>query len=263
MCFYRVCWDFVNDDLLKVVDEFYGGARGKCYKIIAKLLVSRLKVVIPKLISKCETVFITNRQMVDGVLVLNEAMDFARREKTRCMLVKMDFENVYNCVSWDFLRSMLCSMGFGEGFHFNDNSQFDLLQFTDDTILIGEDSWDKLWTIKAFLRGFELVSGLRATASFLSCGFHFLPFVFLGIPIGMNPIRKGYWIPMVSKLKRRYGDVKVAVLGGPIQSNKVSLWWRDLCAIGNSVDSSSHFNWFSSSIYDKLGNGKTIDFWRY
>lgn len=77
--------------------------------------MSRLKVVIPKLILKCETVFITNRQMVDGVLVLNEAVDFASREKTRCMLVKMDFEKVYNCVSWDFLRSMLCSMGFGEG----------------------------------------------------------------------------------------------------------------------------------------------------
>lgn len=27
MSFYRACWDFVNEDLLKVVEEFYRGFR--------------------------------------------------------------------------------------------------------------------------------------------------------------------------------------------------------------------------------------------
>lgn len=33
-----------------------------------------------------------------------------------------------------------------------------LLQFTDDTVLVGGDSWHNFWSIKAFLRCFELSS---------------------------------------------------------------------------------------------------------
>lgn len=39
---------------------------------------------------------------------------------------------------------------------------FELLQFVDDTVIIGDGSWDNLWTIKAVLRGFELALGLYA-----------------------------------------------------------------------------------------------------
>lgn len=47
------------------------------------------------------------------------------------------------------------------GFHFNTNYHFDLLEFADDTIMIGEGTWNNLWTIKNFLREFYLVLGLR------------------------------------------------------------------------------------------------------
>lgn len=168
--------------------------------------------------------------MLDGVLVLNEVVEFGKRKNRRCMLVKVDFEKAYDCVLWDFLRSMLGSMGFGvkwcgwmkamvfnssmfvlvngspimdlkvtrvlrqgdplspflfllaaegfsglmhqavplgefEGFHFNDSNHFEFLQFADATILIGEGSWNNLWTINTFLRGFELVLGLRLNLS--------------------------------------------------------------------------------------------------
>lgn len=86
---------------------------GSVYKIFAKFLASRLKVVIPKLIFKCQTTFIANRKLLDGVLVLNEVVDFARRAKKRCMLIKVYFEKAYDCVSWNFLKSMLRTMGFG------------------------------------------------------------------------------------------------------------------------------------------------------
>lgn len=54
-----------------------------------------------------------NRNMLDGVLVINEIMDFVKRNKKSCMLVKVDFEKAYDCVSWDFLRFMMERMGFG------------------------------------------------------------------------------------------------------------------------------------------------------
>ncbi|MCH90045.1 retrovirus-related pol polyprotein LINE-1 [Trifolium medium] len=35
------------------------------------------------------------------------------------------------------------------------------LQYADDTLYIGEATVENLWTLKAILRGFELVSGLK------------------------------------------------------------------------------------------------------
>lgn len=57
------------------------------YNIFAKLLVDRLKLVIHKLIFKCQYAFVANRQLLDDVLVLNEVIDFAKRAKRKCLLV--------------------------------------------------------------------------------------------------------------------------------------------------------------------------------
>lgn len=43
----------------------------------------------------------------------------------------------------------------------NDNLRFPIMQFADDTMLMGKDSWDTMWSIKTILRSFELVSGLN------------------------------------------------------------------------------------------------------
>lgn len=40
-------------------------------------------------------------------------MDFATRSKNDFLVVKVDFQKAYNCVSWDFLRYMLKRMNFG------------------------------------------------------------------------------------------------------------------------------------------------------
>jgi hypothetical protein len=103
-----------------------------------------------------------------------------------------------------------------KGFHVNQNVQFQILQFVDDTIFMGEGMWENIWTIKSLLRGFELVSGLKinfvkskliglnvetrfleASASFLSCRSEEVPFKFLGISVGANPRRQATWKPAV------------------------------------------------------------------
>ncbi|GAU28878.1 hypothetical protein TSUD_293300 [Trifolium subterraneum] len=48
-----------------------------------------------------------------------------------------------------------------KGFKVSDNLKFNILQFVDDTILVGDDNWENLWCIKYTLRNFELVSGLK------------------------------------------------------------------------------------------------------
>lgn len=51
------------------------------YKIISKLLAGRLKLVIGKLISHNQTVFLANRNMLDDMLLVNELVGYATRFK--------------------------------------------------------------------------------------------------------------------------------------------------------------------------------------
>ncbi|XP_058765688.1 uncharacterized protein LOC131639202 [Vicia villosa] len=46
------------------------------------------------------------------------------------------------------------------GFNINKACCVDILKFADDTLMVGVGSWKQVWTIKAILRGFEIVSGL-------------------------------------------------------------------------------------------------------
>lgn len=201
---------------------------GFIYKILAKVLAGRLKKVLSGVISPCQTVFLPGRQILDGVLVVNEIVDLEKKKNEECLLFKVDFEKAYDSISWEFFEYMMGRMGFDPkwsswiraclhnstmyllvngnptadflmhrglkqgdplspflspivvegladmvqkvvsigsytGFKVDHNLSFFFLQFADDTILIGEESWDNLWTIKSLFRIFELVSGLKMT----------------------------------------------------------------------------------------------------
>jgi len=97
-----------------------------------------------------------------------------------------------------------------------------ILQFADDTIFFGEASMDNVKVIKAILRSFEMVSGLRINfaksqfgaigqseewcrlaADFLNRGPLHFPLCYLGLPIGVNPRRKVVWEPIIRKFEAR------------------------------------------------------------
>ncbi|PNX71591.1 cysteine-rich receptor-like protein kinase, partial [Trifolium pratense] len=165
---------------------------GSLYKILSKVLANRLKKVLGKLISSYQSAFLPQRQILDGVLVLNEVIDLAKRRKDNCLLVKVDFERAYDTINWGFSEGWLKWMracifessisilvngrpiedfkvGRGlhqgdplspflflivvglasmvkkavdvvrlRGFKVNANLHFQLLQFADDTIIMGE-----------------------------------------------------------------------------------------------------------------------------
>ncbi|MCH93399.1 LINE-1 reverse transcriptase like [Trifolium medium] len=64
------------------------------------------------LISDCRSAFLPNRQILDGVLVVNELIDFAKRRKDKCLMFKVDFERAYDTVSWNYLEYMMRRMRF-------------------------------------------------------------------------------------------------------------------------------------------------------
>lgn len=68
--------------------------------------------MVESLILESQSAFIPNRRMFDGVLVINELLDFAKRKTKTCMLFKVNFEKAYDYVSSNHVRYILKNMGF-------------------------------------------------------------------------------------------------------------------------------------------------------
>jgi hypothetical protein len=145
MAFFQACWDVLKVDIMKVFSDFHASGKfvrslnasfialipktqgaidltdfrpislvGGIYKIISKVLANRLKMVMEKIISKSQNVFIRGRQILDPVLIANECIDSRLRSSEPGVICKMDHENAYDHVNWDFLLYMLSRCGFRE-----------------------------------------------------------------------------------------------------------------------------------------------------
>jgi len=111
------------------------------------------------------------------------------------------------------------------------------LQYADDTLCIGEATVDNLWTSKAILRGFEMVSELKVNfhkscvmgvnvsleflemaSNFLNCNVGSLPFTYLGFSVGANAHCMATWEPMLEKIRNKLNlwDNRCISLGGCI-----------------------------------------------
>lgn len=65
---------------------------GCLYKIISKTLARRLSKVLESLISETQSAFIDGRQILDGIVVLNEIVGEAKKKKLSLVIFKVDFE---------------------------------------------------------------------------------------------------------------------------------------------------------------------------
>ncbi|GJS39763.1 putative RNA-directed DNA polymerase, eukaryota [Tanacetum coccineum] len=86
---------------------------GCVYKIISKLLASRLARVIDSVIRPNQSAFIEGRQILDGCLIANEVIRMASLENQKQLLFKVDFEKAFDSVNWKFLLNVMRQMGFG------------------------------------------------------------------------------------------------------------------------------------------------------
>ena len=82
------------------------------YKVITKVLVNRLKPVLPSLISPIQCNFVPNRQIIDNVIIMQEMLHTLRRKqgKKGSMVVKIDFEKAYDRLKCPFIRDSLLEL---------------------------------------------------------------------------------------------------------------------------------------------------------
>nr|CAN74005.1 hypothetical protein VITISV_006236 [Vitis vinifera] len=145
LAFWQFCWNFVKDEIMGFFKDFFERGKfvrslnttflvlipkigraedlsdfrpislvGGLYKLLAKVLTNRLKKVVGKVVSSTQKAFVEGRQILDAVLIANEAIDSLLKRKESGVLCKLDLEKAYDHINWDFLLTVLQKMGFGE-----------------------------------------------------------------------------------------------------------------------------------------------------
>ncbi|GKD07238.1 RNA-directed DNA polymerase, eukaryota, reverse transcriptase zinc-binding domain protein, partial [Tanacetum coccineum] len=191
---------------------------GCMYKVLSKLLASRLSQVIHKLISSNQTTFLKGRQILDGSLVANEIVNFAKKEGIDLLIFKVDFEKAFDSVNWNFLMDTIqinlnpngvtmeaCNKRIFKGLSLDDGPNISLLQYADDALFFGEWSVANARNLMCILEFFLDVSGLKINlaksrifgigipmadvvniARAINFSYGSLPFNYLGLPVALR-----------------------------------------------------------------------------
>ena len=141
--FVKEFWSLLKDDLLRFMVEFHRNGKltkginstfialiskvnslqrlndfrpislaGSLYKILAKVLANRLRSVIGSVVSEGQSAFVKGKQILDGILFANEAIDEASRMKKELLLFKVDFKKAYDSVDLNYLNAVMVNMNF-------------------------------------------------------------------------------------------------------------------------------------------------------
>eukprot|EP00253_Pinus_taeda_P029442 PITA_29442 len=132
--FYRICWELIKLDLLRMIHGFMRKAKvggeinstflalipkeenpgsfdrympislcNSSYKIVAKLLANIIKPLLQKLISPAQGGFVKGRHILDNVIQVEEALHSSHSGKEQGMLIKLDMCNAFDRVNRSFL----------------------------------------------------------------------------------------------------------------------------------------------------------------
>ncbi|KAH9730036.1 reverse transcriptase domain-containing protein [Citrus sinensis] len=88
------------------------------YKIVAKMLANRMKLVLGEIISDSQSAFVPGRAITDNILISTEIIHYLKRKKqgkAGTAALKIDMSKAYDRVEWSFLKLMMLRMGFDEG----------------------------------------------------------------------------------------------------------------------------------------------------
>ncbi|XP_073122746.1 uncharacterized protein [Henckelia pumila] len=144
--FFQSCWDFVQHDVMDAVLDFFRGSLmpqgftattitlipkvegaqawtdfrpislcNVSNKIISKLLYSRLRSVVGRLVSQSQSGFMPGRMIADNILLAHElthSINLPARGGN--VILKLDMAKAYDRVQWSFLLDVLRRFGFSE-----------------------------------------------------------------------------------------------------------------------------------------------------
>ncbi|XP_057746528.1 uncharacterized protein LOC130965782 [Arachis stenosperma] len=141
------------------------------YKVISKVLVRRMRQVMPELVGETQSAFVKGRKIHDGVLIACETVNWLKRRKEEAAIIKWR-SWVMECVTTVFMSVLINDVlhwMIGEAIRNGrilpllvgiDSIELSHLQFADGTILFCPPEDETIKNYKRLLRCFELMSGL-------------------------------------------------------------------------------------------------------
>ena len=86
------------------------------YKIATKALATRLKKVLPSIISNSQTGYLEGRFIGENIRQIADVLQFTLDQNLSGITLFLDFEKAFDCLEWDFLHKALEAFNFGENF---------------------------------------------------------------------------------------------------------------------------------------------------
>ena len=86
------------------------------YKIIARILSSRIQKVLPYVINEDQTGYIKGRFIGQNIRIIEDVLYFVEQKKLPGIILTIDFEKAFDSVNWSFIFKSLKLFNFGERF---------------------------------------------------------------------------------------------------------------------------------------------------
>lgn len=82
------------------------------YKIVSKIIATRLKLLLPLIISPEQSGYVEGRQITDGIILTHEIIHSLKISKKPGMLLKLDLSKAFDSLSWKYIEKILLAFGF-------------------------------------------------------------------------------------------------------------------------------------------------------
>ena len=86
------------------------------YKILTKVLATRLQTALNEIVSPDQNGYIKGRFIGENVRLITDIIDYKNRTNGTGMIALLDFEKAFDTVNWHFLHHTLIAFNFGETF---------------------------------------------------------------------------------------------------------------------------------------------------
>ncbi|XP_026417206.1 uncharacterized protein LOC113312685 [Papaver somniferum] len=191
--FYQEMWSIVGEDTVRMVQSFFRSKHmlkqinhnfvslipkvnnpksaadfrpislcNVAYKIISKLLASRLKGLLDRIITPYQSAFLSGRLITNTIVIDHELIDSMKHCKAEngWMAIKLDMSKAFDIIEWSFLLDVLSRLGFCDDFcSMINNAILQLALLYYDCLLFTKANSKEARNLSTIIDQFSLYSG--------------------------------------------------------------------------------------------------------
>jgi hypothetical protein len=83
-----------------------------CYKLISKIIATRIKPILSQTLSREQLGFLKGHQILDAIGTAQECLHSIKTKNSKALILKLDLKKAFDCIDWDFLRLILTQSSF-------------------------------------------------------------------------------------------------------------------------------------------------------